>query len=77
MSDSNPLLWPDDRLLTRAEASSYARAHGLRLAVSTLAKRAWRGNGPPILYFGRRPYYKLSDLREWLTKQTRGGRERQ
>lgn len=65
----DPLSWPDDRWLTRAEASAYARALGLRLAVSTLAKHAWRGDGPPMRKLKRRCYYRLADLRTWLNER--------
>jgi hypothetical protein len=67
----DPLQLRDDYLMTREEASQYARALGVRLAVSTLAKAAWRGDGPVITYQGNKPYYAIADLRSWLASRTR------
>lgn len=67
----DPLIWTDDYLMTRAEASAYARALGIHLAVSTLAKLADKPHGPPIDRFGRRVYYRVSAFRAWLTARLR------
>ena len=72
--DDNPLLWPDERHLTRDEAAAYARTLGFRLAPRTLAKYACGGAGPLITYFGSKPYYQLADLRSWLLGRTRRSR---
>jgi len=67
----NPLDWPDDYLMTRRRASAFARAHGIHLAVSTLAKYVKRGGGPPITYVGRRVYYAVGTFRAWLNARKR------
>lgn len=72
--DDNPLNWPDERLLTRDEAAAYARALGLRMKSATLAKYAWRGDGPLMTYFGAKPHYRLGDLRAWLMARMRRSR---
>ena len=60
--------WPEDRLLTRKEASSLARVMGVPLAVATLAKWAVRGgeDAPPIVYFRSKPLYRVADLKTWI-----------
>lgn len=67
----NPRDWPEDFLMTRAQASQFALAHGIRIAVNTLAKLAVGGGGPPMKYFGRRPYYEVRAFRQWLLDRQR------
>src|SRR5262249_8868034 len=57
---------PDDRLLSRREASDYLAALGVRLAPATLAKLLCvRSDGPPVRHFGRHPKYEVGALRAW------------
>ena len=77
LPDPDPRRWPDDFLATRAQASDYAAAHGIRVAPATLAKLACRNEGPPITYFGRFPHYVIGHFRRWmLEKLSAGGRRR-
>lgn len=57
------------RLLTRKEASEYLRALGLPCKVSTLNRAAQEGSGPSIIYFGRVPRYRVSDLNSWVQQR--------
>lgn len=71
MSDSNedtgtPLAWADDYLMSRRQAGAFALAHGIHLAVSTLAKLVGKPHGPPIERFGRRVYHRVGAFRAWL-----------
>ena len=51
------------RLLRRVEASTYLlETHGVRRAVSTLAKLACVGGGPRFRIAGRTPLYAPDDL---------------
>jgi len=72
--DDDPLNWPEQRHLTRDEAARYARALGFRMQPATLAKHAWRGDGPVMTFFGSKPYYVLADFRAWLLARTRRSR---
>lgn len=67
----DPLAWSDDFLMSREQACAYAFALGIKIAVNTLAKRAVAGGGPPMTYFGRRPYYKVREFRQWLVDRQR------
>ncbi len=71
---TDPLTWPDEKLLTRAEASFYADATGHPLSKWLLDKLAVSGGGPPIEYFGTKPLYRVGDLRAWLASRTRRAR---
>lgn len=54
--------------LRRWEASRYLRDnHGIELAVSTLAKLACLGGGPPFQKAGRVPLYPVDLLDAWAT----------
>ena len=66
-----PLTWPDERLMTRKEASAFALAHGIHLAVSTLAKLVGKPQGPTIERFGKRVYYRVGPFRAWLNSRLR------
>jgi hypothetical protein len=58
-----PLAAPS--LLTRSKAAEFLRAElGYPVAVSTLAKLAVSGGGPPFESFGRRVLYRRQELRE-------------
>lgn len=52
--------------LRRAEAVEYLLlVHGLPIAVTTLAKLACLGGGPPFYRNNRTPLYACSDLDTW------------
>lgn len=52
--------------LRRTEASAYLlEAHGVPIAIATLAKMATVGGGPKITYFGRIPLYGRADFDDW------------
>ena len=54
--------------LRRWEASRHLRdQHGIELAVSTLAKLACLGGGPPFQKAGRVPIYPVDLLDDWAT----------
>lgn len=52
---------PSCRWLTRREAAEYGR-----IGVSTLAKLAIEGKGPPVVKIGRSVRYPLSDFDSWI-----------
>jgi len=57
---------PDDLILcTDAEAAKI-----LRLNVRTLQHQRWKGTGPRYVRFGRKPLYRLSDLRAYLARDS-------
>jgi hypothetical protein len=61
-----------ERLLDRGEAANLLTAWGLRVKRQTLAK--WHSIGadaPPVVYFGRRPLYRASDLHRWAKARLR------
>lgn len=60
--------------MTRAQASVFAKALGIAIATNTLAKLAVSGGGPPLIYFGRRPHYRVSEFRQWLVDRQRRAR---
>jgi hypothetical protein len=73
----DPRAWPDDYLMTRAKASRWAAAHGVRISISTLAKLAGKENGPLLTYIGAKPYCRVDDFRIWLHgRMDRGARPR-
>jgi hypothetical protein len=74
LGGGTPLGWPDDYRMTRQQASAFALAHGIKIAVNTLAKLAVRGDGPPMNYFGARPYYVVGEFRQWLVDRQRRAR---
>ncbi|RWY67859.1 hypothetical protein EHI46_26185 [Rhizobium leguminosarum] len=62
-SPATPLSRPR---LRRSDVPAYlASAHGIDVAISTLAKWATVGGGPAMQYSGRIPLYNISDLDEW------------
>ncbi|MGK6317118.1 hypothetical protein [Neorhizobium sp. DT-125] len=67
--------------LRRVDVPAYLAAkHGIDIAVSTLAKMATVGGGPPMQYSGRIPLYHVQDLDGWanerLSKSVRSTSER-
>jgi 2-hydroxychromene-2-carboxylate isomerase len=67
--------------LRRSDVPHYlASKHGIDIALSTLAKMATVGGGPPMQYSGRIPLYHLHDLDKWaeerLSKTVRSTSER-
>lgn len=67
--------------LRRVDVPSYLAAkHGIDIAVSTLAKMATIGGGPPMQYNGRIPLYQVQELDAWanerLSKSVRSTSER-
>ncbi|QBX37878.1 hypothetical protein E4M02_07210 [Brevundimonas sp. S30B] len=69
-SDLTDVAAPEDRLLTRSEASAELAALGIRLKPSTLA-RLWStgSNGPPCRHVRSKPLYPLGLLRVWAQDQ--------
>lgn len=67
------------RRLNRREAAKFATDNGFRIAPSTLAVMACRGDGPPFVKFGPIPLYDPDDLLEWarnrLSKKVRSTSE--
>jgi len=59
-----------DDLLTRAEASAFLTALGVRIKPATLA-RLWStgSSGPPCRHIRSRPYYPRGLLRDWGLSQ--------
>jgi hypothetical protein len=56
--------------LRRADVPQYLyRKHGITIAVTTLAKWAGSGDGPPFQKDGRWPLYRLSDLDSWAERR--------
>jgi hypothetical protein len=57
---------PDERLLSRREASRLLAELGVPLTPATLAKLfCISSDGPPVVHFGRFPRYRAADLRAW------------
>lgn len=53
--------------LRRAEVPGYLLSyHGIQIAVTTLAKLASIGGGPPFCKFGRRVLYEQDALDAWV-----------
>ena len=60
---------PEQRL-DRREAAAFLTRLGYRTAVATLAKLATIGGGPKYERFGRRPVYRVADLKAWINDRT-------
>ena len=58
----------DDRTMTRVEAAAYLTEKGRPTKVSTLAKYAGDGRGPPFTKEDRSTIYKQSDLDTWFAQ---------
>jgi hypothetical protein len=66
---------PEDRLLTRQEASHYLGTLGIRRSPATLAKLfCMRSDGPPCVHHGRKPLYPRRLLLAWAEAQLTGVR---
>jgi hypothetical protein len=55
----------DNNLLDTAGAASWLQQHYHFGSVSTLTKQRHYGTGPSFLLFGKRPRYRVSDLKTW------------
>lgn len=55
----------DDRLIPASLLSRY-----IGLAVQTLARHRHEGKGPPFVRVGRRIFYRSSDVRSWLERNS-------
>jgi hypothetical protein len=65
--DFSPLSWPDDYLMSRAQAEALSRAVGLPVAKHYLAKlHCVSSNGPPTVHFGRKARLRVGDFKRWL-----------
>jgi hypothetical protein len=65
---------PNEKRLTRREASSFLTDRGYPVALATLEKYAVYGGGPSFRYFGRRPLYAPTDLLTWVAERSSGPR---
>lgn len=71
LPDLSPLLWPDDYLVSRAEAAALSRAMGRPVAAGTLAKlHCVSSDGPLTVKFGRRARIRVADFKTWLLGRT-------
>jgi hypothetical protein len=69
--DFAPREWPDDYLMSRAEAAALSRALGMPIASKTLAKMfCVCSNGPLTRKFGRRARIRVGDFKRWLADRT-------
>lgn len=69
---NDALSLPDDALLRRDQASRFLNLIGAPVAKQTLAKIACTcSDGPPMIYMGRVPFYRVGDLRSWATARQR------
>jgi hypothetical protein len=57
------------RRLNRREAAKFSTENGFKIAASTLAVMACRGDGPPFVKFGQTPLYDPNDLLAWAQKR--------
>jgi hypothetical protein len=65
--DFSPLHWPDEYLMSRAEAEALSRAMGLPVAKQYLAKlHCVSSDGPPTVLFGRKARLRVGDFKRWL-----------
>ncbi|WP_287103978.1 hypothetical protein [Brevundimonas sp.] len=59
-----------EELLTRAEASAFLEARGIRMKVTTLARAYSTGSGgPPCRHIRNKPYYPKALLAAWAEAQ--------
>jgi hypothetical protein len=54
-----------DTLLDRKAAAAALSSIGFKVAATTLATKASRGDGPPFCKFGRQPLYRWGDSIAW------------
>ena len=64
-----------ERLLNRKAASQLCDDRGIPFAVSTLAKLASVGGGPPMRKFGRRVLYEPEALSAWIDSKLTAPRQ--
>jgi hypothetical protein len=63
-----PEVISDDAVLTRAQAAQFIRERfNVQITETALALLVTNGGGPRFRRFGRRVYYQVADLREWVT----------
>ena len=68
--DFSPLEWPDDFLMSRAQAETLSRAIGLPIAKQYLAKlHCVSSDGPPTIHFGRKARLRVGDFKQWLSER--------
>lgn len=61
---------PPEHRLTRAEASVFLQAKGIRMKPTTLARAYSTGSGgPPCRHIRNKPYYPLDLLEAWAEAQ--------
>lgn len=53
-------------LLDQSELATF-----LRRSEAWCERARWQGNGPRFIKVGRKPFYRLSDVENWLEAQTR------
>ena len=67
-----PPITPTPSVMTRTVAVQFLKnSVGYPVAVSTLAKLAVHGGGPPYQKFGSRVVYRTEDLRAWAEGRSR------
>jgi hypothetical protein len=54
--------------LTRPEAANFLSQRGLRIAATTLAKKAVTGGGPPYRIWNGRAIYGIDGLEAWANE---------
>lgn len=65
-----PVPTAPETLLTRAEASAFLQAKGIRMKPTTLARAYSTGSGgPPCRHIRNKPYYPLDLLTAWAGAQ--------
>lgn len=68
--DALPAAPAAETLLTRAEASAFLQAKGIRMKPTTLARAYSTGSGgPPCRHIRNKPFYPLALLDVWAESQ--------
>jgi hypothetical protein len=63
-----PATIADDQMLQRDQAAAFITERlGVRISTTKLAILASDGGGPVFRRFGSRVYYRVADLRSWVT----------
>jgi hypothetical protein len=60
---------PQDRFLSRVEASDFLKSRGLHYTANTLQKMATLGGGPIYRRCGNRAVYLAADLEAWVASK--------
>lgn len=69
MTINTPLPTDPETLVTRRQLANI-----LPISYDTLARWAWRGQGPPYIKIGPRTVaYRTGDVRDWLDRRRKGG----